>query len=244
MKALLVGLALAALCIPAHAAGISLGKPGYGGNGCPAGTADVALGAGGKTLTLRFDSYQASAGGSSGKSLDRKTCNLAIPVKVPAGKSVSIIAIDFRGQSRLPAGASARLQRRVLPRWQQRPEVRPQHHRPQDWSVHEQRQADGEGVVCVWSGRDPSHQFQHPGQGQRRQGRVLQRESAGCEDGGRLFAAVARLLRPWRPEPLLDWHGSRVNGDPARHPPFGHLVPDGEEGTAPSALARDHKWRG
>ncbi len=108
MKALLVGLALAALCIPAHAAGISLGKPGYGGNGCPAGTADVALGAGGKTLTLRFDSYQASAGGSSGKSLDRKTCNLAIPVKVPAGKSVSIIAIDFRGQSRLPAGASAR----------------------------------------------------------------------------------------------------------------------------------------
>lgn len=108
MKAWICALALVALSLPAQAAGIGLGKPSYGGNGCPAGTAAIALGSGGKSVSLRFDSYQASAGGSTGRSFDRKSCNLAIPISVPAGKSVSIVAVDFRGKNQLPALASAR----------------------------------------------------------------------------------------------------------------------------------------
>lgn len=87
--------------------GITLGRPGYGGNGCPGGSAAVALSADGKSLTLRFDSYKVAAGGGTGRSFDRKTCNLSIPVRVPSGKSVSVIAVDYRGSNRLPRSASA-----------------------------------------------------------------------------------------------------------------------------------------
>lgn len=104
--ALLAALTLLAIS-PAHAQGITLGKPGYGGNGCPGGSASVSLSRDGKSLTLRFDRYKVSAGGSSGRSFDRKTCNLSIPVSVPAGKSVSVLSVSYRGANRLPAGASA-----------------------------------------------------------------------------------------------------------------------------------------
>ena len=39
----------------------------------------------------------------------RKSCNIAIPVHVPQGFSVSIIDVDYRGYVSLPRGAQARL---------------------------------------------------------------------------------------------------------------------------------------
>src|SRR5262249_52788568 len=59
---------------------IYLGIPSYGGTGCPAGTASVTLSPDAKALSILFDTYVAEVGGTSGKTLDRKSCNVAVPV--------------------------------------------------------------------------------------------------------------------------------------------------------------------
>ena len=87
---------------------IQLGVPGYGGNGCPANSASVTLTDDKKSLSIIFDQFVAEAGGMN-KQLDRKTCNIAIPVHVPQGMSVSVIDVDYRGYVSLPSQASARL---------------------------------------------------------------------------------------------------------------------------------------
>jgi hypothetical protein len=92
---------------PVFADDISLGTPGYGGTGCPAGTVSVTLSPDAKSLSLLFDQYQVAVGGETGKSFDRKSCNIAIPVHVPNGLSVSILKIDFRGFNHLPRSASS-----------------------------------------------------------------------------------------------------------------------------------------
>jgi len=108
MRQLMIGFfAAALLCSPALAqSGVTVGELGYGGSGCPDGTAKVSLSTGGKGLALRFTRYRAVASGS--KSFDRKSCAISVPVSVPAGKSVTAIAADYRGYNRLPSGASSR----------------------------------------------------------------------------------------------------------------------------------------
>ncbi len=86
---------------------VRLGQPEYGGTGCPAGSASVALSPDSKAISILFDQYVVEAGGA--KSFDRKNCNIAIPVHVPSGYSVSVMAIDYRGFVGLPAGARASL---------------------------------------------------------------------------------------------------------------------------------------
>jgi len=95
------------LSAPVFADDISLGEPGYGGTGCPAGSVSVTLSPDAKSLSLLFDEYQVVVGGESGKSFDRKSCNIAIPVHVPQGLSVSILKIDFRGFNHLPRSSSS-----------------------------------------------------------------------------------------------------------------------------------------
>lgn len=88
---------------------IALGVPGYGGNGCPAGSASVTLSPDAKSLSIIFDQFITEAGPNVGKRLDRKACNIAIPVHVPSGYSISIIAVDYRGFVSLPRAATAKL---------------------------------------------------------------------------------------------------------------------------------------
>ena len=110
MKALFasaVALSAFAAAMPASADDISLGLPGYGGSGCPAGSVSATLSPDSKTLSLIFDEYQVSAGGATGRSFDRRSCNVAIPVHVPNGYSVSILSIDYRGFNHLPTGATS-----------------------------------------------------------------------------------------------------------------------------------------
>lgn len=85
----------------------TLGEPSYNGSGCPLGSASVALSPDYSALTILFDSYSALAGGASRKTMDRKTCNIGIPVHVPQGKSVSLFTIDYRGFNSIPQGAYA-----------------------------------------------------------------------------------------------------------------------------------------
>ncbi len=86
---------------------VSLGIPGYGGTGCPQGSASAVLSPDAKQLSILFDSYSMEAKGS--KTVDRKTCNVAIPIHVPNGLSVSILQVDYRGYNSLPRGGSSEL---------------------------------------------------------------------------------------------------------------------------------------
>jgi hypothetical protein len=89
--------------------GVHLGTPGYAGTGCQAGTASAVLSPDATSLSILFSDYVTQAGGATGKMIDRRNCSIAIPVFVPQGFSVSILAIDYRGFNALPAGGSATL---------------------------------------------------------------------------------------------------------------------------------------
>lgn len=106
MKLGLFKLALGAMLTVATQAAladdISLGVPGYGGSGCPAGSASVTLSPDQKSLSILFDQYQMEAGGT--RVIDRKSCNLAIPVHVPQGYSISVFQVDYRGYAAIPSG--------------------------------------------------------------------------------------------------------------------------------------------
>lgn len=105
---MVAGLASALMMGTAQADDISLGTPGYGGSGCPSGSAAVTLSPDQKSLSILFDEYIVEAGGDSGKRIDRKSCNIAIPVHVPQGFSVSIFKVDYRGYVYVPRGGQAR----------------------------------------------------------------------------------------------------------------------------------------
>ena len=91
----------------AFAQGLQLGNPAYGGTGCPAGSASVALSPDSKAISILFDQYVVEAGGAT--AFGRKNCNIAVPVHVPQGYSVSVFAIDYRGFIGLPYGGRATL---------------------------------------------------------------------------------------------------------------------------------------
>lgn len=109
MKRLLSGIVFGMLFSAySFADDIYLGNPSYGGTGCPSGTASAALAPDGKSLSILFDSYLIEAGGPTGVMLGRKGCNIAIPVHIPQGLSISIFKVDYRGFNSLPAGAFSR----------------------------------------------------------------------------------------------------------------------------------------
>lgn len=85
--------------------GLRLGEPSFGGTGCPAGSVSATLSPDNTQLSLLFDAFTVEARGST--RVDRKSCNVAIPVHVPQGYSVSIMEIDYRGYLSLPRGAQA-----------------------------------------------------------------------------------------------------------------------------------------
>lgn len=84
--------------------GLKLGLPEHGGTACPQGTVSATVSPDGNEVSILFDQYVAEAGGATGKSLDRKSCNIAIPVLVPQGYSVSIFQVDYRGFAAIPRG--------------------------------------------------------------------------------------------------------------------------------------------
>jgi hypothetical protein len=105
----MLSLALLTTGMGAMAQDIRLGHPAYGGNGCPAGTASASVSPDAKSLSIIFDQFMVEAGAATGRTLDRKSCNIAIPVHVPSGFSISLVAVDYRGFVSLPRGAMARL---------------------------------------------------------------------------------------------------------------------------------------
>ncbi len=75
----------------------TLGLPSYKNNGCPQGRVGFTLSPDSQMLSVLFDDFVVTAGGSSGVTIDRKSYSFAIPIHVPQGYSVAIISMDYRG---------------------------------------------------------------------------------------------------------------------------------------------------
>jgi hypothetical protein len=105
---LLVALAIPLSALTANADDLRLGTPGYGGTGCPAGSASVTVSPDQKAVSFLFDSYLVEAGRPTGRQIDRKSCNLTVPVHVPQGYSIAVFHVDYRGFNALPGGAMSR----------------------------------------------------------------------------------------------------------------------------------------
>ncbi len=105
MLAKVVGVAVGLMISSAAMAqSLQLGSPAYGGSGCPAGSASAILSPDGTAVSILFDQYQVEAGNTTGRRIDRKSCNIAIPVSVPQGFSVAIFKADYRGFNAVPVG--------------------------------------------------------------------------------------------------------------------------------------------
>lgn len=74
---------------------------GYGGSGCPAGSASVNVSPDGQELSILFDKFKAD------QSQRRISCNLTIPIRVPQGFQISLYDADYRGY--VAPNTSARL---------------------------------------------------------------------------------------------------------------------------------------
>jgi hypothetical protein len=81
----------------------------FGGSGCPQDSVQVVAAPSGHTISVIFDSFSAST--ADGDNRDRKSCNLALPIKVPNGVSIGIFQVDYRGYVSVPNDddASARV---------------------------------------------------------------------------------------------------------------------------------------
>lgn len=88
---------------------VQLGHVGARGSGCPGGTVDSILSPDKKSLSILFDGFVLEAGPMIGKRMDRKNCTVAIPVHVPNGLSVSLVAVDYRGYNFIPKKAQSQL---------------------------------------------------------------------------------------------------------------------------------------
>jgi hypothetical protein len=109
MKHFILPIVAAIFCFQVYADDIRLGTPGYGGSGCPGGTVSTTLSPDRKAISLIFDQYIVEAGGATGRRIDRKNCQIAVPIHIPQGLSFSIIQMDYRGFNSLPYGAYSQI---------------------------------------------------------------------------------------------------------------------------------------
>ncbi|MHB1104047.1 MAG: DUF4360 domain-containing protein [Devosia sp.] len=69
--------------------------------GCPQGTFSVVNSPDGTSLSILFDAFSVSSGGSSGAGIKQKTCNLQVPLRLPEGYSLGVYRVDYRGYAYL-----------------------------------------------------------------------------------------------------------------------------------------------
>jgi len=86
---------------------VTIGKVGYGGTGCPAGTVDVNFSPDRSTVTIIFDSYEATIGDGAKFSDRVKNCNLNFGVNYPPGYQYTLYKNDYTGYALLEKGVTA-----------------------------------------------------------------------------------------------------------------------------------------
>lgn len=70
-------------------------------SGCPQGTFSIVNSPDGSTLSILFDDFVVTAAAGAGKNIDRKDCSQTIPLNLPAGYSLGVYKVDYRGFARL-----------------------------------------------------------------------------------------------------------------------------------------------
>ena len=78
-------------------------------NGCPAGSYTIVLAPDGTTLSVLFDRFTLQTTAASSLAKQRKVCRFSAPLSLPAGKSIGVYKVDYRGFSRLAARQDAEL---------------------------------------------------------------------------------------------------------------------------------------
>ena len=93
----------------ANAQSLEVGELAYGGTGCPDGSIIlIANPIDPFSLSIVFDSVRVEAGGTTGKTLDRKACSLTIPLRVPPGYRVALLPPKVEGFLSLSKKGTAR----------------------------------------------------------------------------------------------------------------------------------------
>lgn len=70
-------------------------------NACNGGSYSIVQTPDGATLSVLFDQFVVESGGSTPNSLRARTCVLEIPLALPAGYSLGIYKVDYRGFAQL-----------------------------------------------------------------------------------------------------------------------------------------------
>lgn len=87
---------------------LQLGQANFGGNACNNSNARATLSPDGRQISILLDNFIAEAGNRFGPFIDRKNCDISIPVKVPQGYSIALFNIDYRGFALVPSGGKLR----------------------------------------------------------------------------------------------------------------------------------------
>ncbi|MBD2594509.1 hypothetical protein BCD64_08280 [Nostoc sp. MBR 210] len=143
-KAFFAGAVLISASVgPAFAADkVEILGAGYGGNGCPEGSASVNVSPDGQELSILFDQFIALGNKSSER---RKSCNLSIPIKVPQGFQISLYDADYRGY--VAPGTTGRLRAEYFFAGQRGPVLSRTFRGETDYNVRDQLVT----VADVWS---------------------------------------------------------------------------------------------
>lgn len=80
-----------------------VGKPWYGGNGCPKNTMSITWAPDNLSFSVIFDQFIASVGPTDKKTIDVKSCNIIVPMSLPKDMSLVVEKVDYRGFILLPA---------------------------------------------------------------------------------------------------------------------------------------------
>lgn len=81
--------------------GVRLQNPRFAGRGCPPGTVTSQLSADAKSLTILFDNYIVDSSGAPGRR-SVSSCDISVPMQVPAGYRMTVGRIDYRGFALAP----------------------------------------------------------------------------------------------------------------------------------------------
>lgn len=82
-----------------------LGKPIYQGSGCPADSLQMTTSSDAQSVSVLFFEYSATT--TDRATIDRKSCNLLVPVEVQPGITIGIFKADYRGYAYVPSTPKA-----------------------------------------------------------------------------------------------------------------------------------------
>lgn len=92
-----LGLLCVLLSTTVFADEVVVGTPAFGGDGCLHEKTSLVISPDRKTVRLLPTDYVAEAGGNTGRGIDQKSCDLAIPVHIPKGYQVGFRPKAFNG---------------------------------------------------------------------------------------------------------------------------------------------------